>query len=185
MGQPIFLNKIQKTWRDFQNHQKSIQRVQRQSWKRDIQESKELADKVNIRKHNECSLIVPAKVLYSDVENVEGGKSKYYYKHWKKYTSDTFILDIIKNELKLDFNEIPFQHCCNNFSFSKEEISIINSEIIKPNSKKVIVDTDKTTVDYIPGVFTRSKKDGSHQIILNLKNFICYIIARFSQYKMY
>ena len=73
---------------------------------------------------------------------------------------------------------MPFQHRCNNFSFSKEEMSIINSEIIKLNSKKVIVDTDKTTVDYISGVFTRSKKDGSHRIILNLKNFICYIIAR-------
>ena len=27
----------------------------------------------------------------------------------KKYTSDTFKLDIIENGLKLDFNEIPFQ----------------------------------------------------------------------------
>ena len=129
IGQPIFLNKIKKTWRDFPNPRKSIHRLQRQSWKTDIQESKELAEKVSISKHNECSLIVPANVLYSDVGNIEGGKSKYYYKHWKKYTSDTFILDIIKNELKLDFNEIPFQHCCNIFPLLKEEMSIINSEI--------------------------------------------------------
>ena len=45
----------------------------------------------------------------------------------KKYTSDTFRLDI-KNGLKLDFTKIPFQHCCNNFPLSKEEISIINSK---------------------------------------------------------
>ena len=84
---------------------------------------------------------------------------------------------IIKNGLKLDFNEIPFQLCCNNFLLSKEEIKITKSEIQKLKSKKVIVNTDKRTGDYISGVFTRSKKDGSHRMILNLKNFnkfVCY-----------
>ena len=33
----------------------------------------------------------------------------------KKYNSDTFILDIIQNGLELDFNEIPFQRCGNNY----------------------------------------------------------------------
>ena len=101
----------------------------------DIQESKELDGKVSIRKHNDCSLIVPTDVLYSDVKTFEDGL-KYYYEHWEKYTSDTFILDIMKNGLKLDFNKMPFQSCCNNFSPSKEEISIINSEIQKLKSKK-------------------------------------------------
>ena len=50
---------------------------------------------------------------------------------------------IIKNGLKLDFNEIPFQLCCNNFLLSKEEIKITKSEIQKLKSKKVIVNTDK------------------------------------------
>ena len=48
------------------------------------QESKELDEKVNIRKHNDCTLIVSTDVLYSDVETFEGGKLKYYYEHWKK-----------------------------------------------------------------------------------------------------
>ena len=115
-------------------------------------------------------MIVPTDVLYSDVEHFEGGKLKYYYEHWKKYTSDTFMLDIIKNELKLNSNEIPFQHCHNNFPLSEEEMSIINSEIQKLKSRKVIVNTDKRTGDYISGVFIRSKKDGSHRMILNFKN---------------
>ena len=54
---------------------------------------------------------------------------------------------------------------------------IINFEIQKLKSEKVIVKTDKRTRDYIPVVFTRSKKDGSHRMILNFKNinkFICY-----------
>ena len=64
--------------------------------KTDIQKSKELAEKASVREHNVCSLIVPIDVLYSDVENL---KLKYYYEYWKKYTSDSFILDIIKNGL--------------------------------------------------------------------------------------
>ena len=120
-------------------------------------------------------MIVPTDVLYSDVENFEGGKLKYYYEHWKKYTSDTFILEIIKNGLKLDLNEILFQHCCNNFPLSKEEMSIINSEIQKLKSKKVIVNTDRRTGDYIFDVFTRSKKDESPRksVLKPTQNLIC------------
>ena len=57
-------------------------------------------------------------------------------------------------------------------------MSIINSEIQKLESKKVIVNTDKRTGDYISGVFARSKKDGSHTMILNLKNFNKFICFR-------
>ena len=54
-----------------------MQGVQRKTCKRDIQESKELVEKVSIRKHNDYSLFVPTDVLYSDVKNFEGGKLKY------------------------------------------------------------------------------------------------------------
>ena len=63
------------------------------------------------------------------------------------------------------------------FPLSKEEVSIISSEIQKLKSKKVIVNTDKRAEDHISDIFTSSKKDGSHRMILNLKNFnkfICY-----------
>ena len=111
-------------------------------------------------------------------ENFEGGKFKYYYEHWKKYTSGTFILDIIKNRLKLDLNEIPSQRCCNNFPFSKEEMSVINSKIQKLESKKVTVNIDKKAGYYSFGVFTRSKKYGSHRMILNLKIFNKFNLER-------
>ena len=65
----------------------------------------------------------------------------------------------------------PSKHCCVNFPLSKEEMSIINSEIQKLKSKKVIVNTDKRTGDYICGVFSKSEKNGSRRMILNLKNF--------------
>ena len=48
-----------------------MQGVQRQSCKTDIQENIELVEKVSIGKHNDCSLIFPIDVLFSDVENFE------------------------------------------------------------------------------------------------------------------
>ena len=154
-GKPIFLNKIKKTGRHFQKSPE----ISTRGTKTNVQNRhtrKQLVEKVSIRKHNDCSLIVLSHVLYLDVENFEGGKLKYYYEHWKKYTSDTFILEIIKNGLKLDLNEILFQHCCNNFPLSKEEMSIINSEVQKLKSKKVIVNKDKeqgiTFLVYLPEV---------------------------------
>ena len=131
----------------------------------DIHLSKYSIRKVSIEKHNDCSLIVPTDVLYSDVETFEGRKLKYSYEHWKNYNSNTFIPDIVKNELKLNFNERPSQRCHNNFPFLKKEMSTINSEIQQLKSKNVIINTDKRTGNYISGVFTKSKKDGSHRMI--------------------
>ena len=59
------------------------------------------------------------------------------------YASDTFILDVIKSGIKFDLIERTYQHCCNNFPLLKEEMSIINSDIQKFESKNVIVNTDK------------------------------------------
>ena len=143
--------------------------MQRQTCKTDIQGNKELAEKVSIRTHNDYRLIVLINVLYADVENFEGGKLRHFCDHWKKYTSDTFILNIIKNGLKLDLNEIPFQHCCTNFPLSKKGMSLINTEIQKFKSKKVIVNTDKTTGNWISSDFTRRNKNVSYRMIFFYK----------------
>ena len=44
-------------------------------YKTNIQESKELDERVSIRKEND--------VECSDIESFEGGRLKYYYEHWK------------------------------------------------------------------------------------------------------
>ena len=68
-------------------------------------------------------------------------------------------------------------------------MNIINSDIQKFKSKKVIVNTDKRIEDYISGVFTRSKKCGSARLIWTLKNFKNNLYAtdipRWSKYQMY
>ena len=61
-------------------------------------------------------------------------------------------------------------------------MSIINSKIQKIKSKKIIVSTGKISENYICGVFTRSKKGGSHRMILDLKNFNKFI--RCGHFKM-
>ena len=57
---------------------------------------------------------------------------------------------------KMDFNETLSQLCCNNFPLPQREIRIINSEIRKLKSLKVIVNTDKRTgitfLSYLPEV---------------------------------
>ena len=40
-------------------------------------------------------LTFPYDVIFSDVENFEGGKLKYYCKNSKKYTSDTSHTNIL------------------------------------------------------------------------------------------
>ena len=65
------------------NLRKSMQGLQRQTEETSIQENKKLDEKVSIRNHNDWSLIIPTDILYSDIENFEGGKLKYYYEHWK------------------------------------------------------------------------------------------------------
>ena len=81
----------------------------------------------------------------------------------RKSTSYTFILDMIKYGLKLELNE--------NVPLSKEDVSVNNSYIQKLKCKKVIVSIDKRTGDYISGVFTRTKKDNSRGMIINLHAF--------------
>lgn len=54
-------------------------------------------------------------------------------------------------------------------TFSKGDDLIIAGEISKLLEKGVINTTTHCDTEFISTVFTRPKKDGSHQLILNLK----------------
>ena len=51
------------------------------------------------------------------------------YNTWKTYTTDPYILDIIKNGLVLDLKEISLQNHFHAHSFAQQEYNIINLEI--------------------------------------------------------
>jgi len=95
-----------------------------------------------------------------DVLQYTGGKLHQNLKEWEKITTDSLILDTIKEGLSLEFLQWPtagnpFEH-----PVSIQEESIIVIEIEKLLKKKVIY---CTTIfepgDFCSGVFTRLKWD--------------------------
>ena len=54
-------------------------------------------------------------------------------------------------------------------NFSKEESDIVSDEIIKLKSKGVVEPAEHEQGEVISGIFLCPKKDGSHRLILNLK----------------
>ena len=97
------------------------------------------------------------------------GNLKNFYLNWKSIANDEIILDIIKNDLKIDFKEGPVNICVPKIHHSTKEIEIINSEIQKLIDKGVIVQCEREPNDFFSTVFTREKKDGSSRTTLNLK----------------
>ena len=77
-------------------------------------------------------------------------------------------MNIIKGGLKLDLLDTPFQNNCKTHPLSILETNIIKTEIVKLLHKRIIIPSHPEIGDFISGVFTRPKKDGSNRIIFNL-----------------
>ena len=120
--------------------------------------------------------------LQTLVNEFVGGKLKYFSSTWEKYTSDKFIINTIRQGLKLEFVEFPQQNQCKTHPLSKTETKTLQKEVSKLLQKGVIGKTTKTTDDFISGVFTRDKKDGTKRMILNLKRFNTHI--QYKHFKM-
>ena len=66
---------------------------------------------------------------------------------------------------------MPCQYSRSNYSLSAKENEVISTEIKKLLKKKVLVHGTTEYNEFISGIFTRNKKDGSKRMVLNLKNF--------------
>ena len=88
---------------------------------------------------------------------------------WRKITSDKEILSTVMG-MKIDFDTKPRQQFLPNCRRSATETTIIDAEIKKLSSKRVIEPTGHCCNEIISDVFVRAKKDGTHRMILNLKN---------------
>ena len=94
-------------------------------------------------------------------------------------TSDKIILDIIENGLKLDLIDTPKSNSKFTFPGSHEEELIVKKEVTLLKGKKIVAKANVTENNtFVSGVFTRSKKDGSKRMILNLKR-----LNKFVDYK--
>ena len=74
----------------------------------------------------------------------------------------------------IEFSDRPIQHDLPKSVRSEKEIHIISGEIKKLLSKGVFEVTDHSDNEIISDIFLRDKKDGSHRMILNLKNLNLY-----------
>ena len=85
-------------------------------------------------------------------------------------------LHLIKTQLlctvmstSIEFCDKPIQHYLPKSVRSEREIQIISGEINKLLSKGVLEVTDHSDNEIISDIFIRDKKDGSHRMVLNLK----------------
>lgn len=88
---------------------------------------------------------------------------------WCTITSDNEILSTVMG-MKIDFDTKPRQQFLPNCRRPATEATIIDAEIKKLSSKRVIEPTGHCPNEIISDVFVRAKKDGTHRMILNLKN---------------
>ena len=108
----------------------------------------------------------PIYDLLQKVECFTAGNINNHLSQWRSVTSDLFIIDIVKNGLKLRFAEEPAQNICHNIPITKTEKQIISDEIQKLLQKEVIYPCMREEGDFIPSMFTREKRDGSYRMIL-------------------
>jgi len=97
------------------------------------------------------------------------GKIKFHLKEWKSITSDQTILDIVKG-CKFDFVENP-DKIDQRETFTNIKEAAIDNEIDKLAQIGVIEKANHCEGEFISTIFLRPKSDGTHRMILNLKNF--------------
>ncbi len=104
-----------------------------------------------------------------------GGRLKYFFHEWKKYTSDPTILEIVSG-YKLKFEEFPTQTFKPRpYKLNPEEKPEIDAEICSLYNKGVIEQTYPEQGDFVSSIFTRRKKDGGLRIILDLSKLNEYL----------
>ena len=88
-----------------------------------------------------------------------------------KITTDSYILDTVKNGVKMVFLTVPVCDFCPHKIHPKQDSDIIQAEICKLLNKGVIIPTERKDDDFVSNIFTRKKRDDTYKMILNLKKF--------------
>ena len=100
----------------------------------------------------------------------EAGRLNKFSHEWEKITSDNNILDIVKH-CHIEFDKIvPKQFDVYKPRFNETESKIIDTEIGKLLTLKVVKEVQFEDGQHVSPIFTRPKKNTSeHRMILNLK----------------
>ena len=103
-------------------------------------------------------------------ERFQAGQIKTKLNNWKRMTSDPEVLETVKG-LKIKFDGNPMMRSQKEQRyFSENENRAVDEEIEKLLKKKVIQKSCPETGQVVSPIFVREKKDGSHRMILNLKD---------------
>ena len=108
------------------------------------------------------------KYLSEKCNTFTAGRVAHFLPKWKQITSDTNIISDVTG-VKIEFDTPPVQHNFKQTKFAPEEEAIIRSEISSLLAKQVIEPAEHEPGEIISNIFLRPKKDGSHRLILNLK----------------
>ena len=92
---------------------------------------------------------------------------------WSRLTSDKEILSTVSG-MEIEFDSPPCQHYLPQSVRSDSDAQVIDLEIAKLLSKRVIEPTGQSHGEIISDIFLRNKKDGSYGMILNLKKLNQY-----------
>lgn len=120
--------------------------------------------------------------MATEVTEYKAGAIKNYLTVWQSMTENPWILDIIRSGLKLDFLNMPVQYKHTQSTLSKEELNIIDIEMDKLLMKEVVSLSQHEPGEFLSGLFTRPKRDGSKRMILNLKRLNKHI--EYNKFKM-
>ena len=127
---------------------------------------------------------IPTLIAYLVTQTCcfKSGRLAQFVHCWQRITSDTEILQMVSRQ-HIEFDTKPCQtrppavKC-----FSAEENAIISKEVANLLKKAVVVETSHEPGEFISSVFVRPKKDGSHRMILNLKNLNKHV--QYNHFKM-
>ena len=109
-------------------------------------------------------------LLLHECDNFRAGRVSNFLPEWKSLTSDPDILSNVSG-VKIECDFLPEQPARNKSHFNQTEFHIIQKEIETLISKGVLEATSPSAGQIISPIFLRPKPDGTHRMILNLKQF--------------
>ena len=111
--------------------------------------------------------------LQTRYDNFRAGCVSHSSDAWERLTSDQENLSTVFGTT-IEFDSPPCQHYLPQSVRSDFDAQIIDLEITKLLSKRVIEPTGHSHGEIISDIFLRNKKDGSYRMILNLKKLNQY-----------
>ena len=113
--------------------------------------------------------------LYQCIRHFKAGCLSQYTSIWKDITSDQQALQVVQ-EMKLEFEESPFQVGCSRFEIPRNQ-SLIQEEANKLLKKELVVECEHKAVEYISPIFLREKSDGTQRLIPEKFKYLEYCIS--------